>query len=125
MPRRRNPIDQNTVMWGLGLAAVVGGGYYLYTQSKAAGALPGTTNVVLASGSTQQTVPVPKGNTVDISLPAGGTWTPGNASGANNQTPASGSADITWPYQGPGTIVLGWTDSAGTAQSTQIVLTNA
>lgn len=73
-------------------------------------------SIVLTSGTPTMSVGLVMGLPVTISLPAGAAWTSGN----QTPTPPGSSAPTTWVYQGPGTLVLDWTDATGQPQETTL-----
>lgn len=116
-------MKESTIWWILGAAAVGGGAWWLYQQSQNGP----VTYVALASGSTDMSVAVPTGNTINVSLPAGAVWNQAAAdtTKGTSDTPVTGSSPVTFQYGGPGTYVFGWTDASGTNQSTAIAFTTA
>jgi hypothetical protein len=133
---------------GLAMTAVAVAGGLAYVASKNAAAtnpnpaptpVAGTKPVsfILAPGTlgTPQTVAVPSGQTLTISLPAGASWSANNANYAvtgayttvGAALPASGNAPLTLTYSGTpdSGLYLLWTDASGTAQASSVVTTTA
>lgn len=80
--------------------------------------MPGTATIVVMPGPMSEGIPL--GTQIVLQLQPNCSWT------SSNGVPLSGNAPITWTYQGPGTITLGWTDIQSQPQTTQVTFyTNA
>lgn len=105
---RENPMHHHWLLWALGGAAVIGGGYFAYRYFK--------TNFTVANGASYQ---VPAGSTVNLTLPAGASWTGATASDGSQLTIAVGQTtplSLTISATAGVTYTVGWTLS-GSAQS--------
>ena len=128
--RRRNPTPKGPdVAILVGLVAVAGGiGYYLYTQSQAAAALPPalqstapgygqTQTITLSNTQPTMNVPVKVGTTVSVALPAGATWVSSALQGYQS-TARSGTAPLVLGViAATSTTTFTWSDSSGTHSS--------
>jgi hypothetical protein len=105
-----------------GAGLVVGAVAGTAVNAAASPALPGGTNgsLILQSGVPSMSVGLTVGLPFTVQLPPGASWTANQ-----NPMPATPTSPITWTYQGPGTIVLDWTDSTSQPQETTITFFNA
>jgi hypothetical protein len=136
---RQNPATSTVVIAGVGTVAAVGLLWWLVEKNAAAAtqavvapaptSTPTTPAVTHVGGSSITLIPnQPQavstgseiGDSITINLPAGANWTGQSTGPTVAPTPLSGSAPITWLYQGPGTVYWTWVDATGQPQSTQM-----
>jgi hypothetical protein len=60
------------------------------------------------------------GDVITVQLPPGAGWTSGNQTPTTRFNSDGTPATVTWTYQGPGTIVLDWTDATSQPQETTL-----
>lgn len=88
------------------------------TTTPGSATLPPPFAYTLVSGQDAFDVQARVGQTITISLPAGGSWTGQAPNTSVSPTPLTGSAPVSWVFQGPGQVVWTWIDAAQMPQTT-------